>query len=142
VNAKAATFFFLLGVAFCASTHGVIPPNAERLQAETREAILAPSHARMPQKFIQKELKDLKVGESCYTVPWGMWVDSKGNCWLNPNYSASDNPGGTVQMYVTRKSDGYYVNISRCKDHGWQRVTRPSYAGQNGPWIPVVRMTE
>lgn len=91
--------------------------------------------ARMPQGLIQKELKDLKVGEHCYTVPWAMWVDSEGNCWLNPNYSAYDGTMGTVQMSVAREKAGYVVNVAGCADHGWNRNGQ-----RDEPWIPVVRL--
>lgn len=130
---KYATFFFILGVLFCASTHGLHPKPAQPLE-------IPPQNAKMPQQFLQKELGDLKIGESCYTMPWAMWIDLEGRCWLNPRYPVDEKPRGTVKMYVFRKQAGYYVNIWNCKDHGWQRVKQPSFVGQSGPWIPVVQL--
>jgi len=42
---------------------------------------------QLPEKFEKKDiLENLSDYTSCYTVPWAMWVDNKGECYLNETY--------------------------------------------------------
>ena len=88
--------------------------------------------ATLPKNFEnQNQLKNMKVGQSGYIVPWGMWVDLNGNCWLNEDYEFDSTPGGTVQLKVTRVVDGYIAHIHEMKysnGYKWTPQTGPSYA--------------
>jgi hypothetical protein len=53
-----------------------------------------------------RTLADLQPGETCYSLPWGLHK-AQGQWWLNPNYPAETQPGGTVQMRVRRLGDRY-----------------------------------
>jgi hypothetical protein len=94
----------------------------------------------LPDKYIQKEIQNLKIGEFGYTVPWAMWVSLNGKCYLNPQYSVEKTRGGTVQMKITRTKEGYIVDILGCQDYRWPKGKKPAYVGQNGPWIPVKKI--
>ncbi len=89
--------------------------------------------AKLPPKFEDKsQLKNMKVGESGYTVPWAMWVDLDGNCWLNENYTIQGTPGGTVQLKITRVTEGYIAHINDMKDNErWQKVEDPCFMSPN-----------
>lgn len=93
----------------------------------------------LPDHLLERELKDLKVGESAWTVPWAMYVTEDRRCWLHGGYSAFDQQGGTVQMIVTHTKDGYIVDVSYCRDHGWHITNGSGYMGDFTP-IPVVRL--
>lgn len=80
-----------------------------------------------PESKRTKQLKDLAVGETCYTLPWGMWVRTDGQCFLNERYPAYEASGGTAQLKVTRVKEGYVVYIYDV-DHKWSKQDEPYYA--------------
>jgi hypothetical protein len=101
-------------------------------QVGVNEAVVTKVATTLPQATIPSDrleitIKDLQVGESGYTLPWGMWIDLEDHCWLNPDYPVTGEVKGTSRMWVERKENGYHVG-------------RPSYVGQDGPWIPVVEL--
>jgi len=59
-------------------------------------------------------IKELRVGQSGYTVPWAMHVDRDGRGWLDPEYTVEQKPTptGTLSMLVTRTPAGYYLKLS------------------------------
>lgn len=80
------------------------------------------SQASLPEALRQPTILDLGVGESAWTVPWGMFADKEGKLWLNGKYSIDRTPGGTVSMKVTRTAGGYECDISRCKgEERWSK---------------------
>jgi hypothetical protein len=83
----------------------------------------------MPERFIQKTIRDLSIGEQTLTVPWALYLDDKRQCWLNGNYSQHSMPGGTVQMKVTHTEQGYVCDISRCKEYAWSDGSGPAAWG-------------
>jgi len=91
---------------------------------------------RLPKHFIQKTLRDLAVGESAYTVPWAMSVDSEGRAWLSLGFPAEDSPFGTAAMLVERCEDGYGVNLWHCRDSKWNAESIPS------GYVPVMCIAE
>jgi hypothetical protein len=86
--------------------------------------------AKLPVNFENNsQLKNMKVGESGYIVPWGMWVDMDGNSYLNENYNLHPTPGGTVQLKITKVSGGYIAHVHEMKDdYKWTKQNGPSYA--------------
>jgi hypothetical protein len=86
--------------------------------------------AKLPSTFENTDqLKNMKVGESGYITPWGMWIDMDGNSWLNENYELHDSTGGTVQLKITRVLDGYIAHIHEMNgDYKWTKQNGPSYA--------------
>lgn len=54
----------------------------------------------------ERTLSDLRPGESCYSLPWGLH-NAVGKWWLHPNYPADAVIGGTIQMQVKRTGDRY-----------------------------------
>lgn len=94
----------------------------------------------MPNALIEKTLRELPFGASTWAVPWAMFLDDQDECWLNGKYgkyAQCEQPGGTVQMRVTRCEDGYVCDISRCDSRGWHRG--PCYVGGADP-IRVARL--
>jgi hypothetical protein len=65
--------------------------------------------AILPEDFEQDTIDAMMTGDGGYTVPWAMWVDDKRQCWLHPKYTIQAHTGGTVQMRVERRDDGYHV---------------------------------
>ena len=84
---------------------------------------------KVPDAFENKnQLKNMKVGQQGYIVPWGMWIDLDGNCYLNENYTLDQSPGGTVSLKITRVNDGYIAHIHEMTEkHKWERQESPSY---------------
>jgi len=84
---------------------------------------------KLPDSFENKsQLKNMKVGQQGYIVPWGMWVHSDGQCYLNEEYTFSQSPGGTVSLKITRVNDGYVAHIHEMTEkHKWERQEQPSY---------------
>lgn len=75
--------------------------------------------ARLPSEFIEHTVGDLEVGESAYVVPWAMSLDADGLLWLDPRTGTDAEPGGTVQMQITRTAQGYVADIRSCAGHKW-----------------------
>ena len=84
---------------------------------------------KLPKQYEEDRLlKYMKPGDTGYIVPWGMWVDMAGNCWLNEDYTFHENTGGTVQLKVTRVECGYIAHIHEMKEnYKWQKQDRPGY---------------
>lgn len=79
-------------------------------------------NARLPQDRYKNTLGTMPIGASGYTVPWAMWPDEDGELWLHGGYNYLDSPRGTVGMKVTRREDGYEVDISanHAKSFRWR----------------------
>lgn len=82
-------------------------------------------------------LYDLHVGESAWTVPWAMWRDVHSRWWLHPDYEVDSSPGGTVEMLVEHRADGYHVRYPPLTKHEWPAKERPGHGSTF--WIPVKR---
>jgi hypothetical protein len=71
---------------------------------------------------------DMRVGESKWIVPWGMYVNKDRSTWLHGGYLTHYRLCGTVRMLITRLNHGFYVDASRCRDRSWSRDAS-SYCG-------------
>jgi hypothetical protein len=94
-------------------------------------------NARITPQMTQRCIKDMKVGDEYWTVPWAMYADLDGELWLNSNYSFHSEPGGTVEMKVIRMGHGFMVDISKC-DRRWNEG-EPNYSNEFVP-EPVVEV--
>lgn len=74
----------------------------------------------------------LGVGETGWTVPWAMWADESGHCWLRGEYLYANALAGTLQMRVEHRTDGVYVGIP--SDARYRRDRKQ----WNGASIPVM----
>ena len=78
-------------------------------------------------------------GQTCYTVPWGMWADRDELLWLHPDYAVTPRPAGTSTMRVELRDDGYHVWPVR--GHGYTPQNAAGYAGSpSQPFIPVAAL--
>lgn len=68
---------------------------------------------RLPEIFLEDTIAKMRVGDAGWSVPWAMGVDADRKCWLDPAYTVHDSPGGTVEMRISRTSDGYVVEVPR-----------------------------
>ena len=97
--------------------------------------------AKLPEQFEENnQLKNMDIGDSGYIVPWGMWMDLDGNCFLNESYTHQPNTGGTVQLKITRVIDGYIAHIHEMQDdYKWEKQSSPGYmSAENDCYGPVV----
>lgn len=98
--------------------------------------------ATLPASNQEPEIKDLKMWQTAYTVPWAMWEDTKRRAWLNPEYTVTKDPEGTSHMAIRRELGGYHVWISPDDvEERYSPEITPAYAGSSGSWIPVRRLT-
>lgn len=85
------------------------------------------------------QIATMVVGDSGYTTPWAMWVDSDRLCWLHPRYDLHQQPGGTVKMRVERRSDGWHVWPPRGET--WRPTDHHGFHGDSDPeFVPVVEL--
>ncbi|MBD3004897.1 hypothetical protein [Streptomyces sp. 5-10] len=63
----------------------------------------------MEQEGNNQRIADLPVGRTAYTVPWAMFLDPEGRVWLNPEKSISESKSGTVEVRISRGTDGFRV---------------------------------
>ncbi len=95
--------------------------------------------AKLPENLEENTIDSMVTGEVGYTVPWGMWVDTDRNCWLHPKYTLHEHSGGTVQMRVELREDGYHVWAPPGKT--WSVQAEPGYMSpQDTEYIPVVEL--
>jgi len=92
-------------------------------------------NARLPDELVQCGIKDMIEGEVGWTVPWAMYADYDGSLWLNGSYTLQENPGGTVEMMISKKYNQYIVDITHCLEWKWNKGT-PGFVGDFEP-IPV-----
>jgi hypothetical protein len=101
-----------------------------------------PGQATLPVSSQDPLIKNLKVGQIDYTVPWAMWEDTHRRAWLNPNYDITTDVEGTSHMEIRRDAGGFHVWItSGDSEEIYTPEASPSYVGENGPWIPVRYLT-
>jgi hypothetical protein len=77
--------------------------------------------AKLPKNLETTGLKDMKDGESAYTLPWAMYADEEGSLWLNGEYPVSEKEEKTSCMLVTKERDWYIVDVSRCGEYTWSK---------------------
>lgn len=76
---------------------------------------------KLPENNTDKnKLRNMAIGQTGYMVPWGMWVDSDGTCYVNEQYGFTNSPFGTSLLKVTRVESGYVVHIHE-SNHKWSR---------------------
>ena len=76
---------------------------------------------QLPENNTDKnKLRDMAIGQTGYMVPWGMWVDLDGTCYVNEQYPITNSPFGTSSLKVTRVESGYVVHIHE-SNHKWSR---------------------
>lgn len=90
-------------------------------------------NAKLPRSMKQETIADMGIGESKYTVPWAMWADEDEELWLTPEFVAYDEPGGTVQMRITRTEAGFRV----LRAPGHMYTPQP---GKKDGGLPVVEL--
>lgn len=96
--------------------------------------------ARYPEEFAPYTLAEMEVGDVAYTVPWAMVIDSDRYCWLQSSFASHAQPGGTMQMRVERREDGFHVQCSRLTPREVETQQR-SHADVPADAIPVAELT-
>lgn len=97
--------------------------------------------ATLPDGRDEDTIDRMKVGESGFVVPWGMWVDLERRCWLHPKYQIRSQAGGTVKMRVERRADGFHVWLPRVSS--WTPTADPGYMSPiDTVYIPVAVIEE
>lgn len=80
-----------------------------------------------------RRVADMEVGDWGYTVPWMVSVLEDRTVWINGGFSFCTEPGGTYQLPIERRENGWYIG----------RNFRPamSMGGGRIPWgdpaIPI-----
>jgi hypothetical protein len=65
------------------------------------------------------DIRDMKVGETGYAVPWAVEFDHQGRAYLRLDYDVFNTPGGTVQMGVKRIGPGrgdYEIDLASTRN--------------------------
>jgi hypothetical protein len=114
--------------------------------AQPSSSAPAPSTPAAPQKCVATihnhayVIADMKVKETCYTVPWAMALDRSNGFWLSPGYDVvgESKAGGTRHMAITRiAADHFATQLDPSDDEEMYRpVMDASYYKQQG-WFPV-----
>lgn len=87
--------------------------------------------AKLPETKVEKKLSDLKIGESGFTVPWAMWLNLEGECFLNESFTFDEKKGVTVELKITRVQDGYIAFINDNIKYKWTKNSSPNFMGCN-----------
>lgn len=79
---------------------------------------------KLPKELQQKEIKDLKQGESGYTLPWAMNATDNGTLWIRCDYPVFSSPHKEAVMKIKITDDIVFVYRStipedfKYKPHG------------------------
>jgi len=95
--------------------------------------------ATMPERFLRQPedlIGGMRIGDSGYAVSWALSVAENGTCWLRSDYSIHATPGGTVQLLIQRRQDGYHVTLPAYSDYVWDREDDLTFHD-----TPVVKVT-
>ncbi len=86
---------------------------------------------KLSKSRVAKLIRDMRPGETGYTVPWAMEVDLDFHGWLRTYFTVSSRPVGTLSMLVRRSNDGknFSVDIELCKDSFWVPGVKTSENG-------------
>ena len=93
---------------------------------------------KAPEELLEETLADMDIGDETWTVPWAMHTVN-GELMLNGNYSTHHSPGGTVSMRVIKKSYGYIVDITECKDYKWPKKSEYVSNHEKLPVVDLIR---
>ena len=74
--------------------------------------------ARLGKDRIMETVKDAKPEKLLWIVPWALVVDSDRRLWLRCDYPFYHGPGGTVDVSLIKRKNGWQVDI-RESDHEW-----------------------
>jgi hypothetical protein len=71
-----------------------------------------------------REIRDIEIGQTVYTVIWMLYSDCNDDIWLKGDSPYDMEPGGSMQMKVTRDRNGFFVSYSSITIHteGWQHL--------------------
>jgi len=81
-----------------------------------KKKVVEPTIRSIGDPEFQRLIKDLKKGETGYTVPWAYKPKTKE---LNLNMTVRSFPEGTVCMPVTKSARGFVVNLNF--DFFWEK---------------------
>ncbi len=96
-------------------------------------------HQILPDRREDPKISDMIVGESAYTVKWGMWVDHGRRCWLHPDYTVQASPFGTANMRIELRENGYHVWAP--PGATWEPREKPGYySPADTKYIPVLEL--
>ena len=98
--------------------------------------------AKIPRQYLDTDkIANLAPGDVRYTVPWAMFVDKSGECWLHPAYSAHEHPGGTVEMRIELTDRGFVVTADGTGETWSPGKSMSSFSGGAGlKPIPVYKV--
>jgi hypothetical protein len=80
---------------------------------------------------IQKQIKDMEVGERGYTVPWALDCehivkrDLTLNLVVRGDYSVYEKAEGTIKMQIARTKDGITVIGASVRDYTFRFSGKP-----------------
>jgi hypothetical protein len=95
--------------------------------------------ATLPEDLEGATVDSMMTGQAAYMVPWGMWVDRDRHCWLHPKYTISSHLGGTFEMRIELREDGYHVWPPQGET--WSTQQEPGFVSPTDTeYIPVVEL--
>lgn len=68
--------------------------------------------AKLPETRKIGKIRNLQIGESRFTVPWAMIIDESNNCYIQLDFNACEDRGGTAQLKVILTDGGYICEIN------------------------------
>lgn len=94
--------------------------------------------ATLPLDMTEDTIAGMSPGTSAWTVPGAMSVDADMKCWLAASYTVHEEPGGTVEMLVTRENDGSY-SVRAPRSHKYS--PGPAHFVGNPDMLPVSQLS-
>lgn len=85
----------------------------------------------------ESELKDMKIGESGWTVSWALEADEKNRPYLRLFHTYMNSPHGTAQMLVQRLDKNYW-QVQLPSGHKFHGKTNPNPAWEVSYHLNIV----
>jgi len=89
----------------------------------------------LPVEFYDTTVATLEQGHDAFVVPWSMYVDTDGRCFVTAAARRSDTRCGTAHMRIRRLRDGVAVDLADVT-HRWT----PSPTPQCGNGVDTTEM--
>ena len=92
-------------------------------------------------------IKNIRVGQKGYAVPWGSVILKNGDVYLNGMYDIEPESHGTLELYIEKTTNGFIVDYSKVERFDSYADTlddkvKGVMGSKKEDWIKVGNVTE
>lgn len=89
-----------------------------------RKSTITTQPAKLPEKYIERTLRDAPLNRTVYVVPWAVIVTMDNSCYLNADFDFHFQPCGTVSLPIKMISPGCFeITVSKNDIRQFHKIT-------------------